>query len=103
MRTDSRWGRGVALRTVRVQVALIGPAEDRRRARELFEERRWEVADAREEDYPADPVPDGVIPGELSSTRFIPFASLSHVMQEGARNYGRPKKCRIWQTTPDWI
>lgn len=52
------------MRTVRVQVALIGPAEDRRRARELFEERRWEVADAREEDYPADPVPDGVIPGE---------------------------------------
>ena len=64
MQADQGQGRGVALLTVRVEAALTGPVEHRRKARALFEERGWEVLDAHEEVYPEARTPGGVLPDE---------------------------------------
>ncbi|WP_151476896.1 hypothetical protein [Streptomyces albicerus] len=64
MQADHGQGRGGALLTVRVEAALTGPAEHRRKARALFEEMGWEVLDAQEEEYPEVRTPGGVLPDE---------------------------------------
>lgn len=64
MQADQGQGRGGALLIVRVEAALMGTIEHRRKARALFEEMGWEVLDAQEEVYPEVRTPGGVLPDE---------------------------------------